>query len=106
MFFEIEKVQAVWHQLAGVPDESIIFFPHAEQESHFLRAFFDSEEFDKLQANTSKILTRFVIEQNVSVGAKAMRTRKFMYITWMHLDCLAWVPAKRLSPGSADFIKF
>jgi hypothetical protein len=50
LFFEIEKVQAVWHQLAGVPDESIILLPHAEQESHFLRAFFDSEEFEKLQA--------------------------------------------------------
>jgi hypothetical protein len=50
LFFEVEKVQAVWHQLTGVPDEIIILLPHAEKESHFLRAFFDSEEFDKLQA--------------------------------------------------------
>jgi hypothetical protein len=54
LFFEIKKVQAVWHQLTGIPDESIVLLPHTEQKSHFLGAFFDSEEFNKLQAKSYK----------------------------------------------------
>lgn len=106
LFLKVKEVQAVGHQLGCVPDVRIILLPHSVEEPHFFRALFDAEEFDELQAETIVILTRLVIEQKESVGPKAMRTRKLIYITWMHLDCLACAPAKRLSPGSTDFIKF